>query len=150
VVNSSIHRRSSEPVPFLWPFPSSPPSGTSPHAPFAIRFCREINASPRPEGHHRPRRLQSPFPIVTRWIRRLRSSTRARRLLSHVIADSVIAGNHRNIAGATYLAASPVNIVGNLGELLLLESGPSNRDPVDRTDPLRWTGMGTSGPSAPL
>jgi hypothetical protein len=28
--------------------------------PLAIRFCREIDAPPRPEGHRRPRLLQPP------------------------------------------------------------------------------------------
>jgi hypothetical protein len=32
------------------------------------------------------------------------------------------------------------DLAGNLGELLLLESEPSDRDPVDRTNPLNRTG----------
>jgi hypothetical protein len=46
-----------------------------------------------------------------------------------------------NAATVHPLRASPANLAENLGELLLLESEPSDRDPVDRTDPLNRTGM---------
>jgi hypothetical protein len=80
-------------------------------APFdALRFpyFAENRANhPRPKHTVVLTRLQSPFVIVPGKERRRRSSTRARRILPHVVVNLFSSGNHQNIIAGDHRGTAP-------------------------------------------
>jgi hypothetical protein len=78
---------------------------------------QRIDGLKLPRSSPSTRALQPPLRLTTGRKRRRRPRPRLPRIALIAVQLSICTGGHRSIAGVTYLAASPANLAGNLGEL---------------------------------